>query len=168
MQIIQDKPNVAIFVSMPIYYNGYMYTRVKLFSITIWCQPHLKLTSAVHWKREHAVFIFLVFLMPDFVYCGFGSIVQVLASGLSLFYTVALNIQLNETVMILFSFLVMIVTNKKCFTVTSWPFYTADQAELRGIIYFNFLNCGEFSLLTICQKISHGNPFIWWLQSAVS
>lgn len=71
-------------------------------------------------EKEHAVFIFLVFLMPDSVYCGFGSIVQVLASGLSSFYMVALNIQLNETVMILFSFFViMIVTNKKCFTVTS-------------------------------------------------
>lgn len=57
----------------------------------------------------------------------------------------------------------MIVTNKKCVTVTSWLFYTVDQAELRGVIYFNFFNCAVFSLLTICQKISHGNSFIWWL-----
>lgn len=57
----------------------------------------------------------------------------------------------------------IVVTNKKCFTVTSWLFNTAHQAELRDVIYFNFFNCAVFSLLTICQKISHGNSFIWWL-----
>lgn len=167
MQITQDKPNVAILVSMPIYCNGYMYTRVKLFSITIWCQPHLKLTSAIHWKRT-CCFHFSGIFNARFCLLWFW----INCAGLGIWPFLVLYGSLEHPAKWdchdPFFLVIMIVTNKKCFTVTSWPFYTVDQAELRGIIYFNFLNCGVFSLLTICQKISHGNSFIWWLQSAVS
>lgn len=144
-----------------------MYVRVQLFSNTIWYQPQFGLTSAIqsHSEKESMLFSFFwCFLCQtlfkvglDQKYAGLG-IWPFLGFYGSPEYPTKGNCH-DPFFLLCYT----VVTNKKCFTVTSWLFYTVDQAELRGVIYFNFFNCTVFSLLTICQKISHGNSFIWWL-----
>lgn len=142
----------------------WMYVRVNISSTIIWCPPHLELTSVIQsctGKENKVIFIFLVF------YARFSSLwFWIKCAGLGMWPLLEFYASLEYPANchnLFFLLFYLIVANRKCFTFTSWLFYTVDQADLRGVIYFSFFNHAVFSLLTICQKISHENSFIWWL-----
>lgn len=148
-----------------------MSVRVKIFSAIVWCHSYLELINAVQLsteKQNMVIFVFLVFyarLCSLWFWIKWADLGMWLLLEFYVSFEYPMKRNCHDPFFLLYK---LIVTNKKCFTSTSWLFYTVDQADLGGLIYFSFFNHTVFSLLTICQKISHGNSFIWWLWSAVS